>query len=80
MHILSKVYEKITAWPLFQDYEVKGFLSKCQITYFKGLGTFDALITIMHDIQHALDSESQAHLVQLEWVQLLIVLIMIDFL
>ena len=65
--ILSKVYEKLTASPLLRYCEAEGFLPKGQFAYRKGLGTCDALITITHELQRALDSGAEARLVQLDF-------------
>ena len=42
-------------------------MPKGQFAYRKGLGTCDALITIMHELQCALDSGAEARLVQLDF-------------
>ena len=65
--ILSKVFEKLTARPLIRFFENEGFLPKCQFAYRKGLGTCDALLTIMHELQLALDKGYEARLVQLDF-------------
>ena len=60
---------------LLQYCEVERFLHKNHFSYRKGLVTCDALITIMHEVQHALNSGAEACLVQPTSVQYLIVLV-----
>ena len=42
-------------------------MPKCQFVYRKGLGTCDALLTILHEPQLALDRGFEARLVQLDF-------------
>ena len=65
--ILSKVFEKLLAKRLITYFEKNGYLPKCQFAYRKGLSTCDALLSITHELQKALDNSSEVRLVQLDF-------------
>ena len=53
--VLSKVFEKILAGKLSYFLESKGMPPLSQFSYRRGLGTCDALLTLSHSLQSALD-------------------------
>ena len=65
--ILSKIFEKLLSVRLVGYFESCGYLPRCQFAYRKGLGTCDALLKIVHDLQDALDGGSEARLAQLDF-------------
>jgi len=64
--VLSKVYEKLVAARLARYFEDSGLLPASQYGFRKGLGTCDALLHISHVVQTALDSGSEARIVQVD--------------
>ena len=64
--VLSKVYERLLARRLNAFAENKLFPS-LQFGFRKGLGTCDALLTITHTVQKALDSCSEVRMVGLDF-------------
>ena len=65
--VLSKVYEKLAAVRLARFFERRDILPPTQFAFRKGLGTCDALLHISHVIQAALDSGSEARVMQLDF-------------
>ena len=65
--ILSKVYERLLVRRLSAFAEKNNLFPSLQFGFRKGLGTCDALLTISHTVQKALDSGSEARLVGLDF-------------
>ena len=65
--ILSKVYEKLLSSRLTNYLERRNWFPPTQFAYRKGLGTCDALLSISHLIQSALDAGSEARVVQIDF-------------
>jgi hypothetical protein len=65
--IISKVFECLIAIRFSSYLEKEHLLSSCQFAYGKGLGTCDALLTVSHHLQVALDRGQEARLVQLDF-------------
>ena len=77
--ILSKVFEKLLAKRLITYFETNGYLPKCQFAYRKGLSTCDALLSITHELQKALDNRSEFRLVKLDFSAAFDLLIMMEY-
>jgi hypothetical protein len=65
--IISKVFERLIAIRFSSYLEKEHLLPPCQFVYRKGLGTCDALLTVSHHLQAALDRGQEARLVQLDF-------------
>jgi hypothetical protein len=65
--IISKVFERLIAIRFSSYLEKEHLLPPCQFAYRKGLGTCDALLTVSHHLQAALDRRLEARLVQLDF-------------
>ena len=65
--VLSKVFEKIIAGKLSHYFESNSLLLSSQFLYRRGLGTCDALLTVSHHLQAALDRGMEGRLVQLDF-------------
>ena len=65
--ILSKIFERLLAGHLGKLAEDSGLLPDLQFGFRKGLGTCDALLTITHKLQRALDCGYEARLVGLDF-------------
>ena len=60
--VLSKVFEKIVAGKLSHCLESNSLLPTLQFLYRRGLGTCDALLTLSHHLQAALDRSMEGRL------------------
>ena len=65
--VLSKVYERLLARRLRAFAERNNLFPNLQFGFRKGLGTCDALLTISHTVQKALDSGSEVRMVGLDF-------------
>ena len=65
--VLSKIFERVIALKFGRFLEDHSLLPSCQFAYRKGLGTCDALLTVSHHLQRALDSGMEARLIQLDF-------------
>jgi hypothetical protein len=65
--IICKVFEKLVAHKLSKVLEHSGLLPPGQFAYRKGLGCCDALLSVSHFLQSALDQGMEARLVQLNF-------------
>ena len=65
--ILSKVYEKLVSHKLSGFCEKYSLLPAAQFAYRKGLGCIDALLSISHHLQKALDAGMESNIVQLDF-------------
>ena len=65
--VLSKVFEKIVSGKLSHFLERNSMLLLSQFSYRRGLGTCDALLTLSHTLQVALDRGMEGNLVQLDF-------------
>ena len=65
--IFSKVFEHLVSNRLSRFFEQTSLLSKHQFAYRKNLGTTDALLTVTHTLQEALDRGREARCVQLDF-------------
>ena len=65
--VLSKVYEKLLYKKLYNYAERNNLFPETQFGFRKGLGTTDALLTLIHDLQSGLDSRSEARVVSLDF-------------
>ncbi|KAI3381869.1 hypothetical protein SNEBB_010891 [Seison nebaliae] len=65
--LLSKVYEKLLSSRLGSYFEKNNIYPTNQFAYRKNLGTCDALLSISHKLQMALDSGSEARAVQIDF-------------
>ena len=63
--VLSKVFEKIVAGKLSHYLENNSLFPPSQFSYRRGQGTCDALLTLSHHLQVALDRGMEGRLVQL---------------
>ena len=63
--ILSKIFERLLAKRL--SVYLKPFLPETQFGFRKGLGTSDALLLLVHEIQSALDKNNETRLVSLDF-------------
>ena len=64
---MPKIYEKLIASRLSRYFEASGVFPQHQFAYRKGLGTCDALLTVSHHLQMALEKNWEARLVQLDF-------------
>ena len=53
---LSRVFERLVSVRLGRVMERRGVFPTTQFAYWKGLGTFDALLCLSHTVQSALES------------------------
>ena len=60
--VLSKVFERHGRFM-----ERSGVLPTTQLAYWKGLGTYDALLCVSHTLQNALESGQEAKIVQIDF-------------
>ena len=65
--ILSKMYERMLSVRLGEFVECNGVLPTTQFAYRKGLGTCDALLSVSHTLQSALESAQKARIVQIDF-------------
>ena len=65
--ILSKIYEKLLSRKLSRYCESEGLFPASQFSYRKGYGCVDALLSVSHVIQQALDCGSECKVVQLDF-------------
>ena len=65
--VLSKIYERLLARRLNAYAEKNKLFPNLQFGFRKGLGTCDALLTISHDAQRALDSGYEMRMVGLDF-------------
>ena len=65
--VLSKIYEKLIVRRLSKFINLKEILPPTQFGFRKGLGTADALLTLVHDLQLSLDSSSEARVLSLDF-------------
>ena len=65
--VLSKVFEHLVAVRLRRFMEHCGVLPTTQLAYRKGLGTCDALLSVSHKLQSALQSGQEARIVQIDF-------------
>jgi len=65
--ILSKVYERLLSAKLSRYCESRGLFPSTQFSYRKGYGCVDALLSVSHVIQSALDAGSECRVVQLDF-------------
>ncbi|MEM8780580.1 MAG: reverse transcriptase family protein, partial [Cyanobacteria bacterium P01_G01_bin.49] len=65
--VLSKIYEKLLSRKLSRFVEVSNLLPNTQFGFRTGLGTTDALLTLVHDLQSGLDSRSEARVLSLDF-------------
>lgn len=65
--LISRVYERLLAKRLSGYLEANHLLPDCQFAFRKGLGTTDALLTITHHIQVALDRGQEVRLAQIDF-------------
>ena len=70
--MLSKVFERLVSVRLGRFMERSGVLPTTQFSYWKGLGTCDALLCVFHTLQSALESGQKARILQIEFAQPLI--------
>ena len=63
--ILSKIFERLLAKRL--SVFLKPFLPETQFGFRKGLGTSDALLLLVHEVQSALDRNCESRLVSLDF-------------
>ena len=61
------MYEKLVSHKLTSFCEKCDFLHAAQFAYWKGLGSTDALLTISHHLQKALDAGMESYIVQLDF-------------
>ena len=59
------MFERLVADRYSRYLESEGLLPPCQFAYRKGLGICDALLTVSHLLQDALDKGSESRLMQL---------------
>ena len=65
--VLSKVFKRLVSVPLGRFMECNGVLPTTQFAYRKGLGTCDALLSVTHTLQSALESGQEARIVQIDF-------------
>ena len=65
--VLSKVFERLLAKRLNNFAEKRNLFPNLQFGFCKGLGTCDALLTIINFVQKALDSGCEVHMVGLDF-------------
>ena len=65
--VLSKLYERLLSRKLDRYVESNNLLPATQFGFRRGLGTCDALLTLVHDLQSGLDSRSEARVVSLDF-------------
>ena len=65
--VLSKIYEKLLSKKLSKYVEDSNVLPDTQFGFRRGLGTADALLTLIHDLQSGLDSRSEARVISLDF-------------
>ena len=65
--VLSKVFERVIAVKFGWYLESGSILPNNQFAYRRNLGTCDALLTVSHHLQSALDNGMEARLVQLDF-------------
>ena len=65
--VLSKVFERLVSVRLGRFMECSGVLPTTQFAYWKGLGTCDALLSLCHTLQSALESAQEAKIVQIDF-------------
>ena len=65
--VLSKIYEKLIVRRLSKFIDTKEILPPSQFGFRKGLGTADALLTLVHDLQTSLDCSSEARVLSLDF-------------
>ena len=65
--ILSKVYERLVSHKLLRFCEERQLIPATQFAYRKGLGCADALLSVSHHLQGALEVGGEARLVQLDF-------------
>ena len=63
--VLSKVFERLVSVRVGRFMESNGVLPTTQFVYRKGLGTCDALLSVSHTLQSALESRQEARIVQI---------------
>ena len=66
--LLSKAFEKVVAGKLSYFLESNSLLPSFQFSCLRGLGTRDALLTLSHLLQVALDRGMEGRLVQLNFL------------
>ena len=76
---LSKVFERLVSVRLLRFMERHGVHPTTQFTYRKDLGTCDALLCVSHTLQSALESGKGARIVQIDFSEPLIGLIIMTF-
>ena len=65
--VLTKVFERLLAKRLSNFAEKRNLFPNLQISFCKGLGTCDALLTITNFVQKALDSSCEVRMVGLDF-------------
>ena len=65
--ILSKVFERLLAKRIINYFNKFDIISSYQFGFRKGLSTSDALLTMVHDLQLALDRGAEARVVSLDF-------------
>ena len=65
--VLSKLSERLLSVRLGRFMECSGVLPTTQIAYWKGLGTYDALLCMSHTLQSELESGHEARIVQIDF-------------
>ena len=70
--VLSKVFERLVSVRLGPFMERSGVLPTTQFAYRKSLGTCDALLSVSHTLQIALERGQEARIVQIDFSAALI--------
>ena len=65
--ILSKIFERLLASKIVLFAESKGLIPAAQFAYRKNLGCADALLSVTHLLQRALDTGQEGRVVQLDF-------------
>ena len=65
--ILSKIYERLIFERLYKYVDTNHLLPSTQFGFRKGLGTTDALLTFVHEVQSSLDSRSETRAISLDF-------------
>ena len=63
--VLSKVFKRLVSVRLRRFMERSGVLPTTRLAYRKGLGACNALLSVSHNLQSALDSGAVARIVQI---------------
>ena len=66
-YVLSQVFDRLVSVHLRRFMECSGVLPTTQFAYRKGLGTCDALLSMSHTLQSALESGQEARIVQIDF-------------